>query len=211
MQSFLPSYDPLIPRKFSVGTIDQKIQNKTALQKSFGWPQEPKRPLLCLPAGMTDKLGGELFSTLLPGLLTLPVEILVLGKGSTKYGALFTKLSQEHGHRVRIMTEQEADLHRMYAASDMALFTGDPSDTEELTHCLRYGVVPVSSAAKTLSDYDPIQETGNAFIFAVPTKWHVFASLVRAMETYKFPFDWRTIQRHCMETLPSRERNISHG
>ncbi len=201
MPAFLPAFDDLIESKFSIGTIEQKIQNKTALQKEIGWPIEPKRPMLCLPAGMTEKLGGQLLTEVLPGMLTQQMELLVLGKGSATYGSIFTRLAQEQRYRVHIIAEEEEAMHRMYAAADMALFITDPARTEELEHCLAFGVVPISAASSLLNDYNPVQETGNAFLFDAPSKWTVFAAIVRAVETFKFPFDWRTIQRHCMETM----------
>ncbi len=201
MPQFLPSTDPHIARKYAMGTLDQKVQNKTALQRDLGWPAEPRRLMLCLPLGMTDKLGGPLLLETLPGILSLPLEILVLGKGSEKFGAVFTKLAKDHPHRVHIVAENEKEIHTMLAAADAALFLADASRTEELTHCLQYGVVPLAPAGtQGVDDYDPVQETGNAFLFEAPLVWNVFGSLVRAMETYKFPFDWRTIQRHAMES-----------
>ncbi|MBI2635881.1 hypothetical protein HYW84_00975 [Candidatus Peregrinibacteria bacterium] len=181
-----------------------KIQNKLALQQSLGWPAEPKRPMLCLPAGMSEKLGGKLLEELLPGLLALPVEILVVGKGSAAYGMLFTKLAREHRHRMHIVADKEEPLRLMYGASDMALFIGDPGGVRELQICLASGVVPVSPPSPVLDDYDPVQESGNAFLFESPNVWLCFAALVRAMETYKLPFDWRTIQRNGMEAIRTR-------
>lgn len=181
-----------------------KIQNKLALQQSLGWPAEPKRPMLCLPAGMSEKLGGKLLEELLPGLLVLPVEILVVGKGSSAYGTLFTKLAREHRHQMHIVADKEEPLRMMYGASDMALFLNDPCGARELQMCLASGVVPVSPPASVLYDYDPVQESGNAFLFESPSAWLCFAALVRAMETYKLPFDWRTIQRNGMEAIRDR-------
>lgn len=182
------------------GILDLKKQSKVALQESFGWAPEPKRPMLCLPAGMSEKLGGAVFQELLPGLLTLPVELLVVGRGSAAYGTLFTKLSKEQRHRVHIVPDKDEFLRTMYAASDMALFLSNPKDTKELAFCLSAGIVPVSLPCSILEDYDPVQESGNAFVFKTPNAWACFAALVRAIETYKLPFDWRTIQRHGMET-----------
>ncbi len=198
-----PSTDPHIVRHYAAGTLDQKLQNKTALQRELGWPAEPKRPMLCLPAGMTEALGGKLLEEVLPGLLSLQAEVLVLGKGSADYGALFTRLSKDQAHRFHIVSEDDKAIHRMYAASDMALFLSPAIPTQELNMCLAFGTVPVSFPHELLEDYNPVQETGNAFVFTHATTWHCFAALVRAIETYKFPFDWRTIQKHCMETAKS--------
>ena len=178
-----------------------KQQSKIALQESFGWPEEPRRPMVCLPAGMTDKLGGALFQEVLPGLLTLPLELLVVGKGSATYGSLFTSLAKEHRHRVHIVPDTQDALRSMYEASDIALFLSDPKGMAELQECLTCGIIPVSLPTGLLDDYDPVQESGNAFLYESPNVWQCFASLVRAIETYKLPFDWRTIQRHGMEAL----------
>lgn len=199
-QSFSPAFDGHIPRRYSAATLDQKVQNKTTLQKELGWPEESKRPIVCFPAGMTETLGGALLRELLPGMLTQQIEILVLGKGSSEYGSLFTSLAKEHGHRIHIVKNDDESIRAMLAAADMAMFLSDVL-TKEISQCLAYGVVPLSLPQPKLEDYDPVQEAGNAFLFAQPTPWHAFASLVRALETFKFPFDWRTIQRHCMETV----------
>ncbi len=180
--------------------LEQKVQHKTALQQKCGWPKEPKRPMLCLPAGMSDTLGGKLFEELIPALLSQPLEILMLGKGSAKYGALCTTLAKEHSHRFHIVPDKEEAIAQMYAAADMALFLDEPPQAE-LTRCLAGGAVPLSLPHRQLDDYNPVQETGNAFLYEVADVWRCFAAIVRAVETHKFPFDWRTIQRHCQETV----------
>lgn len=195
-----PSTDTHIKEKYAIGSLNRKSENKLALQKELGWPAEPKRPVICLPAGMTEQLGGKLLTDVLPGVLSLETELLIVGKGSDTYGALFTKLAKEQPHRVHIVTDSPANVSKMLAAADMALFLTDER-SPELAMCLAYGVVPIALEQKGLENYDPVQEAGNAFTFAEPSKWHCFASLVRACETYKLPFDWRTIQKHCMEAV----------
>jgi len=194
-----PSYDTKIARRYSSRTLEHKVENKTALQQELGWPMEPKAPILCLPSGMSEALGGELLKQMLPGLLSLPVEILVLGKGESMYGELFTQLAQERGHRIAILPATEDGARKMYAAGDIALFLTDPTGSEELEACLQYGVVPVAQEGRGLEDYNPVQESGDSFLFTEASPWMCFAALVRALETFKFPFDWRTIARHGME------------
>lgn len=200
MTTLSPALDETIARKYGPKSLEFKAANKVALQEELGWMPEPKRPMLCLPSGMSDALGGKLLEELIPGLLTLPLEIVILGKGSAGYGAMFTKLAKEQGHRIAIIPNQEEEIRKMYAAADMALFLTDPAKAPELLHCLRYGAIPVSVPSALLENYDQNQESGNAFVFEKPTVWHAFGALVRALETWRFPFDWRTIQKHCMES-----------
>ncbi|MEI8230064.1 MAG: hypothetical protein WCG83_02905 [Candidatus Peregrinibacteria bacterium] len=199
MKSLSPLQDTTIARRYGTRTLELKAENKTALQRELGWPMEAKAPIVCFPAGMTDALGGKLMEQTLPGILSQGIQLLILGKGSSEYGALFTKIAQEQSHRVAIFENNDETLGKMFAAADIALFFADPTGTDSLDYALQYGVVPVAPRCKGLEDYNPVQETGDAFLFDKPTPWHCFAALVRALETFKFPFDWRTIERHGME------------
>ncbi len=201
MSPFSPAYDNKIARKYSARTLEEKAKNKGALQQELGWVEEPKRPIVCISTGMTDALGGKLLTDILPGLLELPVSLVILGRGSEKYGKTFTQLEKEQKHRVRILPDDETSLRKMLAGSDIALFLTDKGIQEDTERALRYGVVPVAQESKLLENYNPIQEAGNAFIFEEGTVWQSFAALVRALETFKFPYDWRTIQRHAMESI----------
>lgn len=185
-------------RKTAPKTLELKAAAKAALQAELGWSEEPKRPIVCLPMGMTDALGGEVLVQLVPGLLTLPVELLIRGKGAGNYGELFTKLSKEYGHRIAIIPDEKGALRDMLLASDMALFLADASGTPELKRALSSGVIPVSVPGKDLKNYNPNQEEGNAFTFDKSTVWHAFAGLVRALETFRFPYDWKTIQKQAI-------------
>lgn len=200
MTNLSPSYDNKIARKYSIKTLEHKVQNKTALQEELGWPTEKKMPILCIPTGMSKELGGELLKDVLPGLMTLGMEILILGKGSNEYGEIFTKLTKEKSHRISIIKDDDEGRRKMYAAADMALFLTEPSKLTELQDALNYGVVPIAPTSKALKNYNPIQENGNSFLYDQLTQWHCFAATVRALETQCFPFDWRTIQRNCMES-----------
>lgn len=199
MTPLSPSANGAIARSYGSDTVEYKVQNKTALQEELGWAAEPKRPIVCIPTGMSDKLGGQLLKELIPGLLELPVEILILGKGSAEYGKMLTELANEHSHRIAIIPNDDEAIAKMYAGSDITLFLSDASNLPELTLALRYGAVPVAPKTNVFTDYNPNQESGEGFLYDKLTVWHCFGGLIRALETYKFPFDWKTIQKHGME------------
>jgi starch synthase len=196
-----PAYDNKIVRKYSARTIEHKLENKTALQEELKWIPEPKQPLICLPCGMTDQLGGDLLEKVLPGIMELPVNIVIRGRGSKKYGELFSRMSKEASHRIAIMQDDETSVRKMLAGSDIAMFFSETADSDILENTLRYGVIPVAMPHEVLHNYNPIQESGNAFVYEKASPWLCFASLVRALETCKFPYDWRTIQRHAIESM----------
>lgn len=204
-----PAYDNKIVRKYSARTIEHKMENKTALQEELKWIAEPKQPLICLPSGMTDELGGKLLENILPGLMELPVGIVIRGRGSKKYGELFTKLTKEASHRIAILPDDETSIRKMLAGCDIAMFLSEESEPEMVENALRYGAIPVSLPKDVLDNYNPVQESGNAFVYENPTHWQCFASLVRALETFKFPYDWRTIQRHAIESMDRKTAAVA--
>ena len=179
---------------------EQKAEAKSALQSEQRWPKEPRRAFVCIVSGMTEATGGELLESLLPGLATLQAQILILGKGSEHFGKLCTTLAKERAHQVAIIPNSDAAVEEMLKASDIALFCGEPTKAMAES-CLKHGIVPVCMQAAGLTNYNPNQESGNAFLYEGETPWHCFAALVRAIETYRFPFDWKTIQRNGMEML----------
>lgn len=171
----LSPQDTSIAHRYTSKTLDVKVRNKTALQEELNWPAEPRRPMICLPAGMSDELGGTLFKEVLPGLLSQPLEIIVLGKGGSAYGSLFTDLAKKHGHRIGILRSDPENVRRMLAASDMALYVADPGKPSDVAQVLRFGVVPVSLRSPALENYDPVQERGNSFLYEESRAWHCFA------------------------------------
>ena len=186
--------------------LDKKSGAKAALQAELGWEKQPRRGMLCISTGMSDKLGGQLLEDVMAGLLTLPVQIVVVGKGSPEYGAYFTKLAKDKPHKVAIVANDADTVENVLTASDMALFCAPPAE-DDARACLEHGAVPVSPASGVLTNYDPNQEDGNAFVYDQLTHWHCFAAAVRAVETYRFPYDFKTIQKHCIAMSDEEAEN----
>lgn len=199
MTDLTPAYDNKIARKYSARTVEHKNENKLALQREHGWLEDTKTPILCIPTALTEANGGALIDSLLPGILELPVCIVVRAKGGKRFGERIMALQKTNRHRIGMMPDDDTEMRKMLAGSDMSLFAC-AHDDGELELALRYGCVPISANREPLEDYDPVQETGNAFLYESPTVWQTFAALVRALETFRFTFDWKTIQRHAMET-----------
>lgn len=80
----------------------------------------------------------------------------------------------------------------MWRACDMAFCLSN----ESVRAAFDDAVVPLAlSSLRGVKNYDPNHETGNGFLFDATSPWMMFAALVRACETYKFPFDWKHIVR----------------
>jgi len=67
---------------------------------------------------------------------------------------------------------------------------------------IRYGTIPIVRAtgglADTIQDWDPVRQTGNGFVFEAYDHWDLYAQVVRALETYRQPQQWRRLQANAM-------------
>lgn len=71
----------------------------------------------------------------------------------------------------------------------------------DATELMKNGCVPISKLdGNATIDYDPLREKGNGFYFKDATKWEIFAAVVRALETYKFPYDWENLIRDILNS-----------
>lgn len=200
MHTNSPSTDRSISSPYSAECLERKLQNKFALQKELGWPPEEKRAMVFIPTELSEEHGGKLLKALLPGLLELPIELLILGKGTKEFGTLLSRIAQQESHRIAIVPDENETMRKMYAAADMALFLAELTNAPELSLCLQYGVIPIAPTTDTLENYNPNQERGCAFLYDSLSPWKCFGALVRALEAYRFPFDWRNIQKEAMHS-----------
>lgn len=73
----------------------------------------------------------------------------------------------------------------------------------EFDAILERGIVPVMHADShpEAKNYDAVAETGNSFLYPKLTQWHVYGSLVRALENFNFTYDWENLRNHGKEML----------
>ncbi|MBN2096724.1 hypothetical protein JW752_05030 [Candidatus Peregrinibacteria bacterium] len=189
-----PAYDNKIHQKFSRKTIENKIKNKESFLEEAGLPFEKKVPLICITYPLTDKNNLSMVQDVMNGILEQPVQIVLTGIGTDKYQEYFTKLAEENPTKITIAANGEDERRKIYAAADMTLVpTLSEECIKEATLAMHYGVVPITPAADFAEDYNPNQERGNAFVYLKDSPWNLFATFIRALENFRFPYDWKNI------------------
>ncbi len=194
-----PAYDNKIYQKYSKKMIQNKEKNKIAFCQDFGLPYDKKVPLLCITYPLTDTNNISIIQDVMNGILEMPVEIVLTAIGTPKYQKYFTDLAKDYGKQIIIIPDNDENKRKIYAAANILLA---PCDSDECLHevkqAMQYGVIPVVSNQDFVSNYDPVQESGNAFVYSKGSPWSFFATLVRAFENFKFPYDWKNIQVSAM-------------
>lgn len=196
-----PAYDNKIPQKFSKKTIENKIENKKAFCEEAGFVFDKKIPLVCVTYPLTDDNNLEMLKDVMNGIIEQPVEIVLTSIGTEKYQKYFTELAEENSNKFVITNSSDDEKRKIYAASDIILIpTASGECLEEAENAMAYGVVPIIPQTDFVEDYNPNQERGNAFVYIKDSPWNFFATFIRAMESFRFPYDWKNIQVGAMGT-----------
>ena len=170
-----PKTDKAIAANFSVRGMTGKIKNKLALQRETGLPERDDVPILSVISRLASHKGLDLIAGCIYDIvLHNDVQLVILGKGESRYEQFFTDLQNSFPDKVRALSTYDRDLSkRIYAATDIFLM---PSKSEPcgLSQMIasRYGAIPV--VRETGGLYDSIkpyweegkQMHGNGFTFA---------------------------------------------
>jgi len=203
---FDPKTDPVIDARYDLETIERKVDNKLALQRELGLPEDPALPVVALISRLYDQKGLDLIANILWGLMRLPLQFVVLGAGDGRYEEMFRVLARDNpGKASTTIGFRPALAQRIYAGADLFMMPSrfEPCGLGQLIS-LRYGTIPVVRAtgglADTIDDWDPVARTGNGFTFTAYDHWDLYAQVVRALETFRQPALWRQLQANAMGT-----------
>jgi starch synthase len=200
-----PSTDPNIATPFDVNTLDARRENKAAVQAELKLPVRSDIPLVGVVGRLSDSKGFDLITAIADSLLqNEPCQLAIMGTGEMRYHDALNALAARYPEQVSIqLTFNRPVEQRIYAGSDIFLMPSrfEPCGLNQMV-AMRYGAVPVVHAtgglADTVRDYDPAANEGNGFSFARYDAMALFATLVRAVETYRHKDIWRQLQRRCM-------------
>jgi len=199
-ESITPAYDNKIYQKYSKKTIQNKGKNKIAFCQDFGLVYEKRVPILCITFQLTEKNNLEMLQDVMIGILEQNVQVVLMGIGNKKYQEYFTDLSNQNPEKISIIDENEENKRKVYASADIFLMLSDNNECiEEAKNAMKYGVVAIAPETEFTENYDAIQEKGNAFTYKKGSSWSFFATIIKSIENFKFPYDWKNIQIGAME------------
>ena len=173
----------------SVKRLDAKLdQKKIAKQHTATYTTAPVPFLSDLPlVGFLAETESDLgvFVAMHEGIVAMKVPVILFVRSGIKV--------QPGLESVTIVRERDAHYAEMWRACDMAFCLS----AEAVEDALDAMIVPLSpKKMPRLQNYAPKREKGNAFTFEKMNPWLMFAAMVRACETYRFPFDWKCTVRN---------------
>ncbi|TGY39728.1 glycogen synthase GlgA [Clostridium sartagoforme] len=207
-----PELDNKIEYNYNSKSYENKLLNKSALQKEFNLEVNDEIPLIGIVSRLTHQKGCDLILNILEELLKENVQIFVLGTGDYIYEEGFKSFAQRYPNRVSANIRFSNDLaHKVYAASDIFLMPSlfEPCGLGQLI-ALRYGSVPIvretGGLKDTITPYNEYDGSGNGFGF----KNYIHSDLLNitryALGIYKDKDKWIKLVDNAMKSDNSWEK-----
>lgn len=189
-----PEADTVIPKNYTADAVQDKTENKLALQKALGLPENGNVPMLAIISRLASHKGLDIVSEMAYGLLQYnDVQLVVLGKGEARYEQFFRELERSFPTKVRALIEYDRDLSkRIYAACDIFVMpsASEPCGLSQMI-ASRYGAIPV--VRETGGLYDSIKGywekdgelLGNGFTFANYSASELYDRICAAVQLWR--------------------------
>ncbi|MCX6149913.1 MAG: glycogen synthase GlgA [Ignavibacteriales bacterium] len=201
-----PELDTTIPKNYSAKTIEDKVENKKALAEKFGFSFNPEIPIIGSISRLIDAKGFDLISEIIQELMSLNVQMVLLGNGEKKYHKLFEDIQKKHRGKFSCYLGYSDELaHLIEAGSDMFLMPSkyEPCGLNQM-YSLSYGTVPIvretGGLADTVSRYSDKDETGNGFVFKKYDSQEFLKEIKRAIKLFQDKKTWIKIIKNGMKS-----------
>ena len=193
-------------KNYTLETFEDKVVNKTELQKMLNLPVNPDVPMIAMVTRLVDHKGMDLVAAVLNDILYDDVQFVVLGTGDWRYEELIKNAAAQFPNKVSANITFNSDLaQKIYAGADIFLMPSqsEPCGLAQMIS-MRYGTIPVVRETGGLKDtVEPFiswEGTGNGFTFAAYNAHDMLHVIRQAEETYRNKEQWKVVTTNAMKT-----------
>jgi len=210
--TYNPQNDPGLFKNYDYNKIGNKKLNKEHLQKLLKLRVDPELPVITLTSRVTFQKGFELILEILEPLLRLDIELIFMGDGDKQYINVIKKSVKRYPKKIIWLpfAENKNLETLLYAGSDIFLLPShhEPCGINQLI-AMRYGCIPivrrVGGLMDTVTNYNPRTNRGNGFNFFSFNPYSLYATIIRALENYRFQANWHKLIVRVMQESNSWE------
>ena len=200
-----PQTDKSLFENYNLETFDKKVNNKTALQQLLGLPVNPNVPMIGMVGRLTHQKGLDLLDYVIERMLSMNLQLVVLGTGDWKYENRLKELQSRYSGKLRAIINFSSDMaSKIYGASDMFLMPSkfEPCGLSQMI-AMRYGSIPIVRETGGLKDtvppYNHTTGEGRGFTFVTYNADDMLYAVERAVGLYyDYKDDWKKVVRNAM-------------
>jgi starch synthase len=213
---FDPEKDKKIFCNYDVRTRELKVKNKLELQEKLCLTINADIPMIGIVTRLVKQKGLDLIVDKLQELLSLPIQLVLLGNGDGYYEDIFQYYASIYPSRISTnIVFDEALAQQIYAASDMFLMPSlfEPCGIGQLI-ALKYGSIPIVRETGGLKDtiipYNKYNGNGNGFSFINYSSDELLDAINRALDLYKDKVSFDKLVQNAMLSNNSWENSAEN-
>lgn len=193
-----PAKDEFILRKYDLGSMELKRENKTHLQQTFDLPVDQEVPLLGMVTRLDPQKGVDLVTQALKRMGRLKWQFVILGIGDRSLESKLLGLKERFPNRIGLVFRFDNRLsHQIYAGADALLMPSrfEPCGLSQMI-AMRFGTIPIVSRVGGLLDTVKDEETG--FLMSEVNPESLTLVLRHALSLFKNKSIWNKMQKNAM-------------
>ncbi len=199
-----PAIDPHIAAHYTAADLSGKARCKANLQHRLRLPVRSDVPLLGAISRLAWQKGLDLLRDILDTLMTLDLQLVLLGSGEKALEASFLLAASQHPSKLSVKIGFDTPLsHQIEAGADLFLMPSryEPCGLNQM-YSLAYGTIPVVRATGGLDDtivqFDPETGTGNGFRFEEATTGAFLQAVRQAVALFPEKAQWHRLVANAM-------------
>lgn len=199
-----PTRDKHISYTYSAANLTRKRMNKVELLRTCGMPQRLDTPLIAMISRLAEQKGFDLIESAGEELLSLDLQMIVLGKGEARYQQLLMDLQKAYPEKLRVfLTFDEPLSHKIEAAADMFLMPSryEPCGLNQM-YSMKYGTVPivrkVGGLADSVTEFDESTGAGTGFLFEEYSASAMMTAIKRGLAVFEKKRVWSKLVKNGM-------------
>lgn len=198
-----PARDPFLAKSFDLDSMAGRRDCKAHLQHSLKLPMDARIPMLAMVARLDRQKGVDLLASIVPTLMSRPLQLVVLGQGDPQLQDLLERFETQYPQSFRSRSDFNDPLaHHIYGGCDIFLMPSrfEPCGLGQLI-AMRYGAIPVVSDTGGLHDtVRPVtgKESGTGFLFSPGSAAGFRGAIQDALHFYSDKTAWGRLQRRAM-------------
>ena len=202
-----PANDKALVQTYTTKTIEDRSQNKAALQQELGLTVNPNTFVVGMVSRLVEQKGLDLMLQTLDRFLAYTdAQFVLLGTGDRNYETQLWQLASRYpGRMATYLMYNESLSRRIYAGADAFLMPSrfEPCGISQMLS-MRYGCVPIvrrtGGLVDTVTHHDPQHQQGTGYCFDRYEALDLYTCMVRASEGFNYKTQWQALQQRGMES-----------